>query len=90
MEQVPIQRDAVWASECPATFQRLTNRVLDVQANYSAAYIDDVVIHSQSWEDHLSHIEAVLQVLREYGLTAKPSKCQWGANSLIYLRHEVE
>ena len=65
------------------------NTVLQGQEGHSSAYIDDIVIFSGTWEDHLTHVEFVLLALREHGLTAKPSKCQWGSQSFIYLGHEV-
>ena len=39
--------------------------------DFAAAYLDDVVIHSSSWEDHVSHIRSILQRLREAGLMIK-------------------
>ncbi len=38
----------------PATFQRLMDRVLQGLEEFSAAYLDDVVVYSTSWKDHLS------------------------------------
>ena len=58
-------------------------------SEYSSAYIDDILIFSKNWADHLYHIEAVLLVLRKAGLTANPDKCVWGAKSLEYLRHKI-
>ena len=55
----------------------------------SAAYIDDVIIFSTSWEDHLGHLSRVFARLREAGLTAKPSKCTLGATTCTYLGHVV-
>ena len=52
---------------------------------YSAAYLDDLVIYSHSWEDHLQHIQWILDCLREAGLTAKPSKCQFAMQECSYL-----
>ena len=76
-------------SGAPATFQRLMDRVLRGLESYSAAYLDDVVIHSTSWEEHLMHIRAVLDRLRKAGLTAKPRKCQFGMRQCSYLGHIV-
>ena len=53
------------------------------------AYTDDIIIYSQSWEDHMTHIALVLEQLKKVGMTAKPSKCQWGASSLTFLGHTV-
>ena len=44
---------------------------------------------SKSWEEHLAHVRAVLESLRENGLTAKPIKCVWGASGLEYLGYVV-
>ena len=73
----------------PVTFQRCMHTALSQQAEHSSIYIDDVLIYSSSWDEHLVHIRGVLEALREAGLTAKPSKCVWGARSLEYLGHEI-
>ena len=65
----------------PAAFQRCMQNTLAHVSVYSSAYIDDILIYSKNWEDHLDHIEAVLLALREAGLTANPDKCVWGAKS---------
>ena len=44
----------------PATFQRMMDIVLADVGEYAAAYLDDVVIHSNIWEDHICHIREIL------------------------------
>ena len=73
----------------PAVFQRMMNTLLADIISFSGAYIDDVVIFSDSWEDHLSHLRTVFQKLREARLTAKPRKCQFGMFQCSYLGHVV-
>eukprot|EP00731_Ephydatia_muelleri_P015573 Em0008g1293a len=71
----------------PATFQRLMDKVLQGLEDYAAAYIDNLVIHSTTWEEHLTQIQTVFQRLRLVGLTsAKPQKCQLRC---VYLGHVV-
>ena len=70
----------------PATFQRLMDRVLRGLDQFAAAYLDDVVIFSSSWDEHLTHVKKVLARLR---LTAKPRKCQFGMSQCCYLGHIV-
>ena len=65
----------------PASFQRLMDNVIRGLDGMSAAYIDDVIIFSTSWEDHLGHLSRVFARLWEAGLTAKPSKCTLGATT---------
>ena len=72
----------------PTTFQRYMDNTL-VNLPHANSYIDDILVHSSSWSEHLIHIQEVLEQLRKVGLTAKPSKCVWGARALTYLGHEV-
>ena len=70
----------------PAVFQALMEKVLRDYIEFSSVYIDDVLVYSDCWEDHLKHVKAVLAV-RQTGLMAKPSKCQWGKQYLEFLGH---
>ena len=51
--------------------------------------MDNLVIFSDSWEEHRRHVREVLQTLREAGLTANPNKCQCGGEQLEFLDHLV-
>ena len=73
----------------PPTYQRKMDQVLDGMLEFAGAYIDDIIIYSQSWEGHVTHVALVLEQLKKFGLTAKPSKCQWEASSLTFLGHTV-
>ena len=53
------------------------DRVLQGMHAFCAAYVDDILIFSKDFEEHLSHIDQVMQKLKGAGLTAKPSKCEW-------------
>ena len=55
---------------------------------HTAAYLNDVVIYSRTWEEHLQHIRSRLARLREASLTIK-RKCQFGMHSCTYLGHVV-
>ena len=72
----------------PATFQRLMDRVIQ-GLDFAAAYLDDLVIFSSTWEEHLLHLRSILERLREAGLTAKAKKCVFGASECAYLGHIV-
>ena len=62
----------------PATFQRMMDRLLMGLEGYTVACLDDLVIFSQSWMDHLEHLQSILLRLGEAALTVKPKKCQFG------------
>ena len=73
----------------PATFQRMTDIVMQRLGRCTAVYLDDTIIYSETWEEHLRHIRETLQRLRDGNLTAKPSKCQFGMKKCIYLGHNI-
>ena len=73
----------------PATFQRLTDKTLQGLGEFTVAYMYNIGIYSQIWEEHKIHLETVLQRLHEAGLTVKASKCQLGSSELKYLGHLV-
>ena len=56
---------------------------------FAAAYMDDLVVYTNTWEEHLQHLQAILQRLQTAGLTAKPSKCQFACAECTYLGHIV-
>ena len=51
----------------------------------TSSYIDDMLIYSKTWEDHMNHIEEVLGRLERTGLTVKRSNCEWGKEDLEFL-----
>ncbi|KAL0176575.1 hypothetical protein M9458_028905, partial [Cirrhinus mrigala] len=73
----------------PASFQRLMDIILRPHQPYAAAYLDDVVIHSEAWEDHLDRLRRVLTALRKAGLTANPRKCHLAFYDVKYLGYQV-
>lgn len=73
----------------PSTFQRLMDTILTGAEDFSAAYIDDVIIYSRTWTEHLDHLQAVFQRLRQAGLTLKQEKCQFAMATCSYLGHIV-
>lgn len=74
----------------PATFQALMDKVLaDIKHQFCMAFLDDVLIYSTSFEDHLSHIEEVLRRIAQAGLTINPNKTQMCKQSLKFLGHII-
>ncbi|XP_035993666.1 uncharacterized protein LOC118563362 [Fundulus heteroclitus] len=49
------------------------------------AYLDDVVVYSRSWEEHLTHLQEVLHRIRLAGLTVNPKKCNVAKREVEYL-----
>jgi hypothetical protein len=52
-------------------------------------FFDDILIYSKSWEDHVQHVDKVLQLLKERKLYAKPRKSFFGVKEVECLGHIV-
>ena len=63
----------------------LSNLNPDEGAPFVEVYIDDVLIYSRTLEEHIEHIQMVLECLLEAGLKLKPGKCQKSVEYLGYL-----
>ena len=72
-----------------ATFQRLMDKLLQGMWECAATYLDDLVIYSCTWEEHLAHLQEVVMRLYRAGLIANPRKCQFGMAQCVYLGHVV-
>ena len=72
-----------------AKFSFMMSQILQNWDEFCGVYIDDVVIFSDTWEDHMKHIEEVLKRLSSAGLTVKLSKCYFACAEIEYLGHIV-
>lgn len=72
----------------PATFQRLVNTVFADVPNCTA-YIDDVVIYSSTWADHIATLDMVFERLEKASLTLNLAKCEFGKATVTYLGKQV-
>lgn len=68
-----------------ATFQRLMDQVLRGAENYAAAYIDDVVVHSSTWEEHMAHLKDIFHRIHKAGLVVNAAKCHLAKPEVAYL-----
>ena len=60
----------------PSVFMDLMNRVFrEFLDQFVIVFIDDILVYSQTEEDHAEHLRQVLQTLRQHGLYAKYEKC---------------
>ena len=49
----------------PSTFQRMMDGLLQEHRQFAAAYIDDIIVFSRTWEEHVRHLKAVCDTLRK-------------------------
>lgn len=72
----------------PVTFQPLVNIVL-ADVTYCSAYLDDLVIYSMSWHEHVASLKTVFESLSNASLTLNLAKCEFGQVTVTYLGKEV-
>jgi Reverse transcriptase (RNA-dependent DNA polymerase) len=74
----------------PATFQRAIDVVLSsVRFQCALTYLDDIVIYSPTFEQHLKDLSCVLKLLQEAGVSLKRAKCSFAALQAKYLGLKV-
>ena len=72
------------------TFQRLMQNCLgELNLTYCLIYLDDVIVFSDTPEEHLRRIRVVFDRLHEHSLKLKPSKCEVFKLEINYLAHHV-
>ena len=74
----------------PSTFQRLMQNCLgELNLTYCLIYLDDVIVFSETPEEHLWRMRVAFDRLREHSLKLKPSKCDVFKSEINYLAHHV-
>lgn len=74
----------------PAVFQRAIRHILQkYQITFALNYFDDIIIYSQSWEEHLKHLETIFQICKQENIKLKKSKCQFGQEKIKFLGYEI-
>ena len=61
----------------------------ELHLNWCIIYLDDIIIHSRTPEEHLIRLEGVFKRLRAAGLKLKPSKCAFFRDHITYLGNVV-
>jgi hypothetical protein len=77
-------------SNAPATFQSLMNDIFsDHLRKFILVFFDDILVYSQTMEEHLQHLHIALSLLRQHQLAAKMRKCVFGVSHVEYLDHVI-
>ena len=77
-------------TNAPATFQRLVDLVLQgLNEDICLAYLDDVILHSRTEEEHLERLDRLFTRLEEANLKLKRSKCQLLQKKVLFLGYVV-
>ena len=56
---------------------------------FSLVYLDDIIVFSKSFSEHISHLQRVLLALQAKNLILNPPKCDLAAQQINYLGHTI-
>ena len=75
----------------PPTFQRIVNQILGPNRwKHMLAYIDDIIIYSKTFMEHLQHTEEVCALLQEAKFKLNISKCEIARTEILFLGHLIK
>ena len=75
----------------PPAFQRIVSQILGpTRWQYSLAYLDDVIIYSPTFEQHLIHLDDIFNRLNDANFRLNVEKCCVAQTSINYLGHHIE
>jgi len=57
--------------------------------SFVIVYLDDILVNSATWEEHISRLMQVLEILKKYQLLANLKKCEFAQQSLVYLEYVI-
>ena len=77
-------------TNAPATFQRFINEVLgEILDEYVIAYLDDILVFSETGKEHVHHVRKVLGKLQKAELRIKLEKCEFNVHETDFLGHWI-
>ena len=77
-------------TNAPATYQALVNHMFcPYLRDFVSVYLDNVLVFSDTLEEHIKHLRIAFDVLRANNICCKPSKCTIASQSVRYLGHIV-
>lgn len=77
-------------SNAPSTFMRIMNQAMrPFIGKFVVVYFDDILVFSNAIDNHIEHLRQVLNVLKHENLFVARQKCEWGADSVLFLGYVV-
>ncbi|MBW0488169.1 hypothetical protein O181_027884 [Austropuccinia psidii MF-1] len=78
-------------NNAPAHFQRIMDTIFqeEILEGWMVVYIDDIIIYSDTWEDHVQYKDRLLRKCKPINMKISLEKCNFGQEELLALGHKV-
>ena len=77
-------------ANAPTTFQNIMNEIFRDMIDLGViTYLDDILIYSESEQDHVALVKRVLECLQEHKLAIAPDKCEWHRSRVNFLGYII-
>ncbi|CAF4669082.1 unnamed protein product [Rotaria sp. Silwood1] len=73
----------------PPTFQKVMTDTLKSCRSFCLVYLDDIIVFSTSFSEHLDHLKQVFSALQSKSLVLNPPKCEIAVRQIDYLGHTI-
>lgn len=76
----------------PAVFQRILSGIIRKNnlSDFCVNYIDDILVFSETFEEHMKHIEELMEAIKREGFKLKFIKCNFATHKIQYLGHVIQ
>ena len=71
------------------TFMRCIAKILRPIQVFTEPFVDDMSVHSNTWDDHLTHLDQFLSVIHDSGLTLNLNKCTFAQSKVTFVGHVI-
>ena len=71
------------------TFIRCVSIILQPIKAFAEPFVDDMAVHSMTWNDHLKHLDQFLRTIQKSGLTLNLKKCAFAQRSAVFVGHVI-
>ena len=69
-----------------ATLVRAMRKLIDGLVGVDT-YVDDLIVYSSTWDEHISTVKELIKRMQQANLTARPSKCLFGSSEVEFVGH---
>ena len=80
---------AMVLKNAPPTFQKVMNDTLASCRQFSFVYLDDIIVYSRTFDQHLAHLTQVFSALQQKHIILNPGKCELAVQQIEYLGHTI-